>query len=75
MSVPDLLKQLTSEWDAAMLQVSHLKKQLEETQRQLATSLYLNDGAKRTVARLIKERDEARAELEQLKSSNTVSSS
>ena len=52
-SVPRLLEQMKNEWDSTMLQISQLKKQLEETQQELATALYLNDGAKRVIARLI----------------------
>jgi hypothetical protein len=67
MNVPNLMNQLQSEWDSAMLQIAQLKKQLEETQQQLATALYMNDGATRVIARLLKERDEAKAELQALK--------
>lgn len=74
-SVPHLLNQMQSEWDSAMLQIAQLKKQLEESQQELASALYLNDGAKRVIARLIKERDEARAELEALKAEKSNSSS
>ena len=74
-SVPQLLKQMQNEWDSAMLQISQLKKQLEEAQQELATALYLNDGAKRVIAKLIQERDAAKAELAALQSSQSSSSS
>ena len=73
-SVPRLLEQMQSEWDSTMLQISQLKKQLEETQQELATALYLNDGAKRVIARLIQERDQLKAEVETLRSAGSKSS-
>ena len=73
-SVPRLLEQMKNEWDSTMLQISQLKKQLEETQQELATALYLNDGAKRVIARLIEERDQLKAEVETLRSASSNSS-
>lgn len=62
-SVPQLMQLLQNEWDAAMLETYSLRKQLETTRYELATALYKYDAATRVIARLMRERDEARAEL------------
>ena len=66
-SIPATLLQLQNEWDALMLDTYNLKTQYKLTQQQLANALYENDAAKRVIARLIKERDEARVTLSQFK--------
>ena len=47
----------------AVLETFELKKQLEQTRQELAQSLYQQDASCRVIARLIKERDEARSAL------------
>jgi len=49
-----------------MLESYKLKEQLESTRRELTLALYRQDAATRVIARLIKERDEARAALSRL---------
>lgn len=66
-SIPATLLQLQNEWDALMLDTYQLKTQYKLTQQQLANALYENDAAKRVIARLVKERDEARVTLSQFK--------
>lgn len=50
-----------------MLETFNLKTQFHTTQQELANTLYENDAAKRVIARLIKERDEARVALTEFK--------
>ncbi len=54
---------MQTEWDALVLQNFELTKQLETTRRELAQALFQSDAANRVIARLIKERDDARAAL------------
>lgn len=63
-----MLQTFQNEWDALMLETFNLKKQLNTTRQQLSHALYQNDASCRVIARLLKERDTARRELEQLKS-------
>ena len=48
-----------------LLELYDTRKALEETRRELSSALYQNDAAVRVVARLVRERDEARAALEE----------
>jgi len=62
-SIPSMLQTFQNEWDALMLQTYTLKQQLESTRQELAQTLYQYDAACRVIARIIKERDEARSAL------------
>lgn len=62
-SIPSLLSTFQIEWDAIILEAFQLKQQLAETRQELSTALYYNDSAQRVIARLQKERDEARDAL------------
>ncbi|KAF7189098.1 Pre-mRNA-processing factor 19 [Pseudocercospora fuligena] len=62
-SIPALLSTFQNEWDALILESYQLKQQLAETRQELSTALYYNDSAQRVIARLQKERDEARDAL------------
>lgn len=62
-SIPALLSTWQNEWDATVLETFQLKQQLAETRQELSTALYFNDAAEKVIARLQRERDEARDAL------------
>jgi pre-mRNA-processing factor 19 len=62
-SIPALLATFQNEWDALALETYNLKEQLSRTREELATALYQHDAAVRVIARLSKERDDAREAL------------
>ena len=62
-SIPGMLTLLQNEWDALMLEQFTAKSQLDTVRQELGRALYEHDAACRVIARLIKERDDARAAL------------
>ncbi len=64
-SIPTLLSMFQNEWDALVLESFKLKQAYHQTRQELSNALYENDAAKRVIARLVQERDEARAQLAQ----------
>jgi pre-mRNA-processing factor 19 len=66
-SIPGMFNDLQNEWEKIVLETYNNKKQLEGAKQQLSHSLYQYDAACRVITNLIKERDEAREELFNLK--------
>ncbi|WWC99723.1 hypothetical protein V866_006628 [Kwoniella sp. B9012] len=67
-SIPALLTALQSEYDSIMLESLEIKKAFQNSRQELANALYREDAATRVIARLMKERDEARQALSSIQS-------
>ncbi|GAA5900537.1 hypothetical protein JCM8208_000528 [Rhodotorula glutinis] len=66
-SVPSLLHTLQQEWDATMLECLNLRRESAELRQELSHALYKEDAAMRVLARVSRERDEAREALASVK--------
>lgn len=65
-SIPSLLTVFQNEWDALALETYRLQQSLKQTRQELSTALYQHDAAVRVIARLSRERDEARDALSRI---------
>ena len=65
-SIPSLLSVFQNEWDALALETFTLRQHLTQTRQELSNALYENDAARRVIARLSRERDEARDALSKI---------
>ena len=65
-SLPALMKDFESEWSRVLVDSFNLKAQLDAVQEELARSLYEQESSTRVVAQLMRERDEALAEVSRL---------
>ncbi|OMH82247.1 Pre-mRNA-processing factor 19, partial [Zancudomyces culisetae] len=75
-SIPSLLSVFQNEWDAVVLETFTLKRLYQQVRQELTQALYQNDAACRVIARLIRERDEARNALENIQAhANSVAAS
>ena len=66
-SMPGAIKIMQKEWDAVMLELYALREQLSSTRQELSTSIYQHEAACRVVAKLLKEKEELKEELEKAK--------
>jgi pre-mRNA-processing factor 19 len=66
-SIPGMFNDLQNEWEKIILETYNNKKQLEAAKQQLSHALYQYDAACRVISNLVRERDEAREELFNLK--------
>ena len=66
-NIPSILSTLQSEWDTLMLETFNMKQQQDLLRQELSHSLYQHDAACRVICRLVKERDDARGQLANIK--------
>mgnify|MGYP002758780696 FL=1 len=66
---------LQNEYDAIVFETLELRKQYDTVRQDLANALYTNDASMRVIARLMKERDEAREALSSVHTSLGMPSS
>lgn len=70
-SIPGMLSLFQNEWETLMFEISMQKQQLQTVRQELGHALYQHDAACRVIARLIKERDEARIAMTEARTALT----
>ena len=63
--MPGMLKLLQNEWDTLMLEVYTLKQNLEQARKELSHALYQHDAACQVICRILNEKDQLLAQLEE----------
>eukprot|EP01086_Lenisia_limosa_P006486 TRINITY_DN25351_c0_g1_i1.p1 TRINITY_DN25351_c0_g1~~TRINITY_DN25351_c0_g1_i1.p1 ORF type:complete len:486 (-),score=163.13 TRINITY_DN25351_c0_g1_i1:18-1475(-) len=71
-SIPCILQMLQNEYDALSLEAYTVRQNNETLRQELSHTLYQHDASCRVVARLMKERDDARAELASYRASGAA---
>lgn len=64
---------MQNEWDSTMLEAFQLRADAQKLRQDLSHALYKEDAAMRVLARVVKERDQARAALADLQKTLGVS--
>ena len=62
-SIPGMLSEFQNDWDQLLVETSLLRKEYDDTRKELAHSMYQNDASTRVIANLLRERDSTREEL------------
>ncbi|WLF80003.1 hypothetical protein PVL30_003771 [Lodderomyces elongisporus] len=65
-SIPSLLSTLQNEWDSIVLELFTLRKTVQSLKQQLSMALYRADASVNVAAKALRERDQARREIERL---------
>lgn len=67
-SIPGLLSMFQTEWDAIIYEMFSLRRHVNDIRNQLSHSLYQYDAATRVIAKLLKEKNAHKEEIENLRS-------
>ena len=65
-AVPELIHRLKDDWDSVAIETHALKQHIFKLRKELSHVLYQQDASCRVIARLLKERDDARRLLGEL---------